>query len=726
MDTTSLQASQMGRSRFSKALPAPPPGLDDGTAIDARQVPRRLPALSNMAFPPRKESVGASMSPKSLDSPLPSLPAPSPVSEAPTKSLPSIPRKAIASPPSQLTAAQVKLRRKSSISSLLSAYSRSSTESVQRSSQDSSVTKNSEPSLSPELDATNDTRKEFIQTSESYSGNLRDGELPHTTKDTGRGLLPPPLKDVSMPNTPRTGLPATPRTGLPVTPRSTRPAESHADANAPSSPVSLTNGSPQKHEIWRRRRTSSKSDRSLAVAALKLDGVSHGSTAQTTTTTAQPLAGPTSEQAQNNPTNPIITSSQPPPPPQKAAIGGLPGRNIKPATATGPDSEMKSFIKKVKSLHTLKKQSESVGEAPDDETPEMPPMVPKKSPSQENIPTVPPAPPPKEGPMPELSDHNSKKAAREPAGAEVVSPVTSPDLTPRASGNSGNSIQRRPVGAQLKSKPSNASLNSPQQSQPPSQTSSQTQPHPPRTTSRPGLPSGPRPTASNANARNLNSDPSYVQETKVGPTPMTSQNTKPGSSSSVRGPGEMRDAPPVQNGPPMQQYGRPMQNGDSNGTKEFSQLEVPGSLATNKRIRNLSVDNLNAPKPLSQVNETELSGGGPSPMKPLSEADQKKVSDAIQRFQDVPRTWKLEPSAEGVFPAAPLTVNHFKCLGDHQQWLSTQNRSYPVACACCHVQDMNPRSVCKACNVRVCRACADLLREHKDLKVVVGKVRPNA
>ncbi|KAH9898881.1 hypothetical protein F4778DRAFT_173901 [Xylariomycetidae sp. FL2044] len=278
MDQT-LQAPRTGRSRFSKALPVPPPALDGRP----QTTPRVLPPLS--PFPPRKDSTSVkttssiSSKTKPLDSPLPALP---PQMDAYQFSAPMkvIPRRPVGQPavrpavqpvtspaeePTAISEAEAKkMKRKSSISSLLSAYSHTSSDSVQRSSEGSFRTKDSEPSYSPDGEGMQSVLKGSSESFAAFSGNPYAEEAnPVEDGMFGSEALPPPppLKDI----------------GRPTTSQSQRQfgASQLSDAVLPSMPMG--NGSSPKREIWRRR-ASSKSDRSLAVAELKLS-VSHGSTA---------------------------------------------------------------------------------------------------------------------------------------------------------------------------------------------------------------------------------------------------------------------------------------------------------------------------------------------------------------------------------------------------------------------------------------------------------------
>lgn len=284
MDPTStLQPPKTGRSRFSKALPAPPPGLDDGSS----SAPQGLPPFP---FPPRKESVttatstSRSVKTERFDSPLPALPPKADVSQIQSpKNM--IPRR----PVGQAAPKSNKMKRVSSISSLLSAYSNGSSDSVHRSSQETVLTKDSDPSHSRERGEVEDA-KDLTRILMAYSSNPYGDESPSSKDDELHFPMPPSTPSLNV-------------TTQPGTPRSMRPLEiPQTAAVSTSSPISLSNDSP-KQEIWRRR-AGSKSDVGIAVPELKL-AVSHGSTAAT----ASDVPGDTSTQKQEPPNN--ITRAEP-------------------------------------------------------------------------------------------------------------------------------------------------------------------------------------------------------------------------------------------------------------------------------------------------------------------------------------------------------------------------------------------------------------------------------
>ncbi|ETS80602.1 hypothetical protein PFICI_08131 [Pestalotiopsis fici W106-1] len=448
-NTATLLAPRTGgRSRFSKALPMPPspPHETPPESITAAaatrtpttatspafQIPRKLPGLPNMAttmaLPPRKDSVGARFIPKPIDSPLPALPAlPDKVSSPLElqKKMPPIPRKAVASPPpvgSSFTSSPpleqlepeavdpVKLKRKSSISSLLSAYSNTSSESVHMSSHRSSDTKGSEASLSPDRDGQRGGQQRDL--SAAYKALSRNPYEEPSAREKEFMMHeplppPPPTKEANAsprPAAQRTGLPATPRGGrLPAAPApAAAPATIQKDGDAFTSAARKTPSPPPRREIWRRR-ASSKSDRSIAVSGLKL-AVSHGSTAATTMAASQPAPAEEASQkaAQHpailNPTLALSANNGPQLPPQPNS--GLPGRNIRPQaqaqtqpqqSATNNAIDALDNDDEMKRLRELKMQAlgQSASQDSDKSTSHLQPLdSPTLKPSPAGFPTI--------------------------------------------------------------------------------------------------------------------------------------------------------------------------------------------------------------------------------------------------------------------------------------------------------------------------------------------------
>ncbi|TEA13329.1 hypothetical protein C8034_v004557 [Colletotrichum sidae] len=291
-------SSRKGRSRFSKALPNPPPTPPDplpvssltstSTSTRSKQLPSiphpssRLPVMSDKPLPP----------PQPLNQNLPPLPP------LDTKALPKvhIPRRPIAKP----QAPPVQQHSPSeSIGSVMSAYSRSSGESLIMRSSDGSQ-RDSAPMYPSEQDVS------------------REGNFSSPTLSSGNNETANTTTVASQHFTSNKGLPPAPSSRYvptqPMSPQVTSPHE--ASVGSPNSFMSASS-SPQR-PIWRRR--SVRSERNIEVPNLNLASVSHGSTAASQPGSAQPLqfvASPSSPQQKQQQFPPRTTS-------------GLPGRNIRP------------------------------------------------------------------------------------------------------------------------------------------------------------------------------------------------------------------------------------------------------------------------------------------------------------------------------------------------------------------------------------------------------------
>ena len=346
--TTTLQPPKAGgRSRFSKALPAPPPDMDDDDpSPEAAYIPRELPPFP---FPPRKESVteasrsgghrsnssnsnsnsSDSAKPERFNFPLPPRPPEVPEGSAaleteevdnisqilsPTRNV--IPRRPVGQPAPKSKSKSNKMKRVSSISSLLSAYSNgSATDVVNRSSQETVITKDSDPAHSQLREAL-DSPKDLANILAAYSSNPYGDELtpPMNTESTkSQEKLLPSLEVSSQ-------LDMESKTELREV-----PVASPAVPVATSSHVPLKNDSP-KPEIWRRR-ADSKSSLNITVPELKLP-TSHGSTAAATTAAAAIAAAPAPAPMQSMPRD---QAPLPPVPPLKQT--DIPKQDI-----AGPDA----------------------------------------------------------------------------------------------------------------------------------------------------------------------------------------------------------------------------------------------------------------------------------------------------------------------------------------------------------------------------------------------------
>ncbi|KAI0095708.1 hypothetical protein GGR51DRAFT_73543 [Nemania sp. FL0031] len=726
MDISSLQVPKAGRSRFSKALPTPPPGLDDRPQTAFRD----LPDVPAAPLPPKKNSIlitrpsTISLRSKGLDSPLPVLPI---MAEAPRPRAQAGPiaRKPVAllpTPPSTTEASTKSkaMKRKSSISSLLSAYSRSSSDWAQMSSQESDYTKDSEPSYSPEqeamkslppvpskksMEATNDSNSD--RTSEVTSYTIIDSFPP-----------PPPLKDPSRPR--------------PRTPSAERPGESAASL----SPISLRSGSPRSgREIWRRR-ASSKSDASLVIAELKLPS-SNGSTASTSITPAgkaePPSLPPPLPAKTKQPALPLPVPSKQQqttifPPRTTSVPTTLPGRNIRPVKKAVPldeDAEMKKLLKlsKLKDLvrrgdsddddddHDDQKRSHSKGEQH-----ELQDMQ-KQSNVESNVEADKPELPAKDGIM------QNKQQPTAATGETSLSPGVPAPPPNESAKATGTTISRRPVGAvpirnvsqpepQFGLEKQNAAAPSSQQSA--IQSAGTTKPRNPVGTL-------PHPRQRQQQQQSQRAAPAYPYP-RSGPTspiggpPRSasgfSQPNQSGSSAlSMIGPPR---APGVISTNPQPQATKPVSPGTPHVSPETGSFS-PRRIAPQQT----SPTGPRSPPFLTQPSAPNNEREGPAVEKPMSAG----AAAAVARF---PRQqeWGVECTTTGVWAPVPLSSQHYNCFKGHANLMNSRNTNYALACQTCGIADAERRCMCNHCNLRICLPCADILVANgRDLQVTMRILR---
>lgn len=333
LSVDALQPPKSGRSRFSKALPAVP-GLDDSSPTSTPKDLPNLPPASGR--PPRSDSIPNAKSSKSSLPPLPLLKtANAPPSGPPTMAIPRRPVGLPAQPrpvrDPQPASSQQPPSPSDSLSSILSAYSRSSGESLVRTSEAPLSALESEVTISPNDEAILGRTK--LEAPAFSSAAVKANEQPH--KQT---VAPNPITDDIPPPPPSKDS------------KHDKPTSSVAPQN---NKQDLNQSSQPQPQLWRRR--SLKAERSRELPDLQLVS-SHGSTAST-----QPVA-PTQSQLPPGVLQVTPLSFQPP-----RTTGGLPGRNIRPtpaeeqtveAPAMGNNSsKLKNLKDKLQSLHRKGKLS---------------------------------------------------------------------------------------------------------------------------------------------------------------------------------------------------------------------------------------------------------------------------------------------------------------------------------------------------------------------------------
>ncbi|KAI0909821.1 hypothetical protein F4823DRAFT_408422 [Ustulina deusta] len=777
---SSLQVPKAGRSRFSKALPAPPE-FDDRTQTTPRELPEAPPAPP----PPKKSAVlttrpsTTSLHSKSFDSPLPILPImtepPRPRAQAGP-----IPRKPVAqlpTPPASV-GPQTKskaTKRQSSISSLLSAYSRSSSDWAQRSSHESDFTKESEPSYSPEreganslppvppknsLEATNDSISD--RASEVTSYTIIDSFPP-----------PPPLKNPSRPRTP---------------PSTIRPSDGVKDGEGGSkslSPSSLRSGSPRAgREIWRRR-ASSKSDASLVIAELKLPG-SNGSTASTShppPKKAEPpsLLPPLPTKADPQPALPPPPKQQQPStttlPPRTTS---LPGRNIRPIKQAEPSDkgdEMGKFGKlaKLKGLLRRDNSDDDDDEEQKQSRKTLQKVSPKKNEQHEHHEHHEIQNPPDikgnteaDKPEPPAKDYLAQRQYT-PPGASVNAPTTaavggswlptSSSDTPAPPLNesgkaAGAAISRRPVGAaparnlnqpEPQLEPGKENTRTPNVQNSPTQTPSFLQPsnpvgslpHPRQRQQHSQPPPLAYPYPPHGHGPNPNP---YGPTSPTGGTPRSvSTSAYPSQFAAPAAPmAGFHGAPSaISTGSPnyQPQLPKPVSPRLHEGLEKdsFSLGELIASSPAFSAVAPNTPFLTQRPTPNHGREAAAPDLGFNAGVFEKNEAAEQPMNAAaaaaIARF---PRQqdWNAECTVDGVWRANPLSERHYHCHANHKKLINSRNTNYPLACQTCGIADVERRFMCTFCNLRICAPCADILvANQRDLRVTMailkerGKIR---
>ncbi|KAK4157953.1 hypothetical protein C8A00DRAFT_29023 [Chaetomidium leptoderma] len=664
---------------------------------------------------------------KPLNSPLPPLP---PQFDGPP--LRSIPRRPVAAPvasPPALapapTSAQPEPSPVGSFSSLFSAYSNHTVDSPRSPPADSTKdmvgSKGAYSVVSPNLDTQRSTTQpgppglasaplpsEQNAPKHQPSGHMfeaKQEELPPPPP-------PPPLKDAQR---------SIPR---PRTPTGLHTQSGQSPTSARVGPP-LGNGSPQQEQLWSRR--SLKADKSLAVPVLKLVS-SHGSTAASAQDTSQ--SGPSSLFSEPFPLPPTAPRAPP-----RSAIGGLPGRNIRPVIAS-EQAASQAEVSMGQETSRIKEKLENVRRRGSGEAD-------AKVKSQE-------------------AQASHAAAMLSPAASAVVSPLSSPRLpTPEYGTNDVKSPLSNTVVSPLSPLSPALSLDLPVEPKPitrkalgvteaqlrHARSSPSLAPGPINTglsvPSPVGLPSCPR--------------PDLMKQTQPLPavpapdrTQMPSQPQyraySPAASDQSQGPNQKQYVP---YSPPNQSQGleaielpalSPSRDGQDQrplpapaGQEPLS--VQPTTTTTNQRDpwtttqtpttrepipRTFSeTGSIETVKPIPVYNNTVSES-----LPPLREPDSTTTTTnpGAARF---PRGWYTTPSPADAIPdARPLTDAHYLCRTQHRYLTANRQRTNPVACRVCGHKDRNAEChICSACYLNVCAGCAGLVRRFRgDLAGVLGEV----
>ncbi|KAI1358302.1 hypothetical protein F5Y08DRAFT_121022 [Xylaria arbuscula] len=781
MDISSLTVPRVGRSRFSKALPTPP-DFDQESNGEDQAIQRSLPDAPPAPPPPMKKSVlttspsTTSLHSKAYNSPLPLLPIMAeppkpraqagPIARKPVAQLPTPP--ASVEPKPKTKAA----KRQSSISSLLSAYSRSSSDWAQRSSHESDFTKESEPSYSPEREGVESLppvpAKNSLEATQDITSDKASEITSYTIID--HFPPPPPSKNPSRPRTP----PPPPGTGTVWPSDGARDGEGGPASLSP--PSSLKGGSPRDgREIWRRR-ASSKSDGSLVIAELKLPS-SNGSTASTASTTSTVKAPPKKAELPSIklpstlpplPPAPELPAKQghlraPPPPPKPdqpqpqpqqqqqtqqsvtplpPRSTSLPGRNIRPIKQEEP-ADKGDEMGKLRKLKDLLRRDH--GDKDDSERQRSPGEPSSKRDGQPehqeyqnqpdakgNIDADKPAPPAKEGSMQPREHAPATMPGNAPAPAAVEArPVASsstagPPLNEPGKAT-GTAISRRPVGATPGG--GKLSINTPNAQFPSAQT-------PSSGTLQPRTPAGSLPHPSQRQPRSQPPTSALPQPPHShGPTSPTAGTPRSISASTL--PNQF-SALTLSTGSPRQAPGTV--SAGSPGSRPQPQPHPAKSLSPIDRAGYPPQDLISSPslpdigttsnpnfltRPARPNNEREATAPG-SASTPASPSQQPITGAALDAVALFPRNTQLESqcTVDGVWQPHPLAERHYNCHVRHSKLTDSRNTIYPLACQTCGIADAERRFMCHFCNLRICAPCADILVANgRDLRTTMAIIR---
>ncbi|KAH8909528.1 hypothetical protein BR93DRAFT_397809 [Coniochaeta sp. PMI_546] len=686
METATLQSPKTGKSRFSKALPAPPSFLKSLKGLPSSPQPSKshlpparkpLPTVSAVppSLPP-KENLPSPVSPsntmaKPLGSPLPPVPLNSTKPSAP---LPTISRRPVAAGSPGLPSPD-----DSPLSSLLSAYTDSnrSSDSTHISSNDgvtpassaqesyqTSPKHDSSPfaaaASSPKLDELFFTPLSIQSGGNNETRNPeRSGRMQQTVEGGAKQLPLPPFKDFDVGTQRQPAKEHTPSYGdSPSTDFTLGAPQASPEAPIPQSPQS-------QPQIWRRR--SVKAEKTLAVPELKLVS-SNGSTTSTSTLPApQPPPKKSSPillqpQASTSASGPAALSRSPLPLTPNAAF---PGRNIRPVASRqqlvedGPDS-MGQEVSRVKK--TLKgADSGDISGVTRQPSPPSPPR--RTSPSSATAHSKNASiSSPLRLPTPEYDTDDFKGPIVETI-VSPVSPASSPELL-----SEPRQRQQRPVQETRDTRPVKSSSSvSPSQNEGGQESSNSLAPKLPLqglgVRSPAGLPSSPA--ASRTGVPQLSSQfpartTSKAPATSPAASDLKTDNVKAATVSA-----------------PLQ--------------KARTVSEV-GSIETIKAARQEQY--LPAP-------DTQL-------VKEVAREEDTTSNPGAALF---PRGWEREMPKDTVYQPVPVSERHHRCMSRHQVMHQVRNTYYPLACQACSLKDISWRYVCGSCNLRICKSCRMSLRK---------------
>ncbi|KAH7037853.1 uncharacterized protein B0I36DRAFT_345914 [Microdochium trichocladiopsis] len=199
-----------------------------------------------------------------------------------------------------------------------------------------------------------------------------------------------------------------------------------------------------------------------------------------------------------------------------------------------------------------------------------------------------------------------------------------------------------------------------------------------------------------ASAQNLNGPPPAGFRSGSRPRGATNDTLPPFAPSPMINP--FRQRPRTATGPPLKGP-RPL-----DGRELYN---LADSLSKNALVRKFHEERADS----FPVREAEAS---------LTEEDQAKIQ-SIRKLFPLQLEKPVAPTTD-VRVAPPITDRHYNCWFRHENWVTSQNEHNSVECQTCHKKEKDPRMVCCGCDVRICYECYErLIAEKRDLRAMLGK-----
>lgn len=690
--TTNIEASSplgaprsAGRSRFSKALPAPP--SVDETGEPALSLPPRKDSLPSWSSLPPKDNpivrkavpIPSNMATKMMDTPVATamVPKRKPVGNgASVKSTPS-------PPPAKQYAGEVSPVE--SIGSLLSAYGEEDVSDA-RHSVETAATKYSTTTLEPSppkvlpkdhLDAglgkLDLVSPLALPTPVSSHSNAQDHHYQYYQHQQLPQKPPtPPIKDSRRPTTPKSSTKSI--------------AQRVADLTSKKSPPSQANQSPSQPQLLRRR--SLKSDKPLTLPELKLTS-SHGSTSSS----QQVLSSLNNELPELPKPNAPFAAKTRVDSPIRNGFASFPGRNIKPATSQKalPPNPSPAVMDNKPSKESLDGFSQYAQEIESRSLKGGVAKPPQPSPAKTS-------PEIRRPPTPEYSQHDTPSG--QPELVSPASPMTPPE-------------EPRPLSAireDVSQAPSPAAV-APSATPQPSLL--------PKTSPRPmGLPSGPAGSKMGLPRSPRVNGGAAVEAKLTGGAPF------------------LTPSPSIQPAP------------TSPHARSISDTSVPTIEISDDGASTIKAPN-SPPRPATSASSQSTIGWRQRQQQPqqqqqqqtqqtharqLSNTSQGEPATDLSQLAKVPKGepnyfpmlhYKLPPIAPGtVLTPSSLRPNQLDCFANHYRFVASRNEDHPLACQSCHVQDRSMRFTCAHCGVRICPDCRDVLMMNgRDLNKLVAMLK---